>query len=87
MRLPIDYGDLNKTKKKMIYPLPHIQSLLDCIYDSISQSSIDLCNGYWNLHIKEKLKEQTAFQVSGSMVVSSALTDSLLNFKANQALF
>lgn len=48
-----------------MYPLPNIQSLLDCLYGSVVYSSIDLYNGYWNLDIKDEHKEETAFRVPG----------------------
>ena len=65
MRMTIDYRDVNAITKKCVYPMPNIQALLDCLHGSEIYSSLDLFNGYWNLHIKEGDKVKTAFRVAG----------------------
>lgn len=65
MPITIDCRDINKIIKTNIYPMRNIQSLLDCLHGSMVYSSIDLFNGYWNLHIRDEDKEKTAFRVPG----------------------
>lgn len=65
MRSTTDYRDFSKINKRSIYPMPNIQALLDCLGGSSVYSSMDLFNGFWNLQIRQKNKQETAFRVPG----------------------
>ena len=61
LRLCIDYKNLNKYTKKVNYPLPHIDVLLDIIAGAKVYTALDLAQGYHQLRIKEDDQHKTAF--------------------------
>ena len=61
LRLCIDYRNLNKYTKKVNYPLPHIDVLLDIIAGAKVYTALDLAQGYHQLRIKEDDQHKPAF--------------------------
>ncbi|XP_059474872.1 uncharacterized protein LOC132196326 [Neocloeon triangulifer] len=57
----IDWRGLNAVTKKRVYPLPHIQDVLDSLQGSKFFSTLDLDSGYWQIPMDEASKEKTAF--------------------------
>jgi hypothetical protein len=60
LRLCIDYINLNKYTKKVNYPLPHIDVLLDIVAGAKVYTTLDLAQGY-QLRINEDDQHKTAF--------------------------
>ena len=60
-RFCVDYRALNKCTKKRSYPLPRIDDSLDQLSCCRYFSTLDLKSGYWQIPMKEKDKEKTAF--------------------------
>ena len=43
------------------YPIPNIDALLDCLRHAVFFTGIDLASGYWQITMKERDAEKTAF--------------------------
>ena len=63
IRLVTDFRDLNKKTLIDAYPLPRIDSALDCLRDARFFCSLDLAQGYFQVGIKEEDIHKTAFRV------------------------
>ncbi|KAK3102100.1 hypothetical protein FSP39_008757 [Pinctada imbricata] len=61
VRWCIDYRKLNNATKKDAYPLPRIDTCLDCLSTAKVFSTLDLQSGYWRLEIAEEDRHKTAF--------------------------
>ena len=61
VRWCIDYRKLNDVTVKDAYPLPRIDSCLDCLASTKLFSTLDLQSGYWQLNLEEKDRCKTAF--------------------------
>ena len=61
VRWCIDYRKLNNATKKDAYPLPRIDTCLDCLSTAKVFSTLDLQSGYWQLEIAEEDRHKTAF--------------------------
>ena len=61
VRWCIDYRKLNDVTVKDAYPLPRIDSCLDCLASAKLFSTLDLQSGYWQLNLEEKDRCKTAF--------------------------
>jgi len=57
----INWKGLNRVTKKRVYPLPHIQDILDGLSGCPFLSNLDLDSGYWQLPMDEASKEKTSF--------------------------
>jgi hypothetical protein len=61
LRLVQDYRALNAVTKKNKFPLPRVPNLIDQLSKASTFTSMDLCWGYNNIHIKEGDEEKAAF--------------------------
>eukprot|EP00253_Pinus_taeda_P012213 PITA_12213 len=61
-RMCIDYRALNKITIKKIYPLPHIDELLDQLKEVVYLSKLDLHSGYHQVRVAEQDAWKTAFK-------------------------
>lgn len=57
----MDYRRLNAVTRKDVYPLPHIDDLLDQLSGKRIFSTLDASTGYWQIRMEEKSVEKTAF--------------------------
>ena len=62
LRLCVDYRGLNKITKKVQFPLPNIDTLLDSFAGSTVFTALDLAQGYHQLRVKEDDIHKTAFK-------------------------
>ena len=60
-RLCIDYRKLNAQTRKDSYPLPRISDMLEKFKGAKVFSSLDLMKGYYQVEMKKKDREKTAF--------------------------
>ena len=49
--MTVNYHALNKYTKKDVYPLPHIDNLLDKLVHACFLSAIDLASGYHQVRL------------------------------------
>lgn len=59
----IDLRYLNSVSKFELYPMPCIDELLERVWRSKLIITLDLSNGYWQLALAAKAKEQTFWNV------------------------
>ena len=59
----IAFHHLNACMKKDFYPLPRIQEVLESLVVAGHFSCLDLKSGFWQIKMKEALKQYTAFTV------------------------
>lgn len=64
-RFCVDFRRLNSVTKKDAYPLPFVNTILDRLRDGHFLSSIDIRAAYWQVKVREKDREKTAFTVPG----------------------
>ena len=50
----MDYRQLNKYTKRVEFPLPHIDTLLDQLSGSQVYTALDLAQGYHQLRVKDE---------------------------------
>ena len=62
LRLCVDYRQLNKYTKRVEFPLPHIDALLDRLAGSHIYTALDLTQAYHQLRAKEEDIHKTAFK-------------------------
>ncbi|KAF9762051.1 Retrovirus-related Pol polyprotein from transposon 17.6 [Nosema granulosis] len=65
LRLCIDYRPLNKITIKDKYPIPRIDEILDSLAAAKIFTTLDATSGYYQLKVKEKDREKTAFSWKG----------------------
>ena len=59
----INFCHLNARMKKDSYPLPRIQEALESLVGAGHYSCLDLKSGFWQIKMKEALKQYTTFTV------------------------
>ncbi|EYC17427.1 hypothetical protein Y032_0030g2043 [Ancylostoma ceylanicum] len=64
LRLCIDYRELNKIIRQDSYPLPKIDTVLQCLKGKRFFSTMDLASGYWQIRLSEDAKRKSAFTTS-----------------------
>jgi hypothetical protein len=62
LRICIDYKSLNKKMIKNMYPIPHIDELMDELHGAYFFTKIDLQSGYHQINIREQDVEKTSFR-------------------------
>ena len=61
LRFCVDYRQLNAVTKKDVFPLPHIDDLLDQLQGKCVFSTFDTRRGYWQISVSAESKQKTAF--------------------------
>lgn len=61
IRLCVDYRRLNAVTKRVVYPIPATQQLLDCLSGSQFFTTLDLSQGYHQIPVAEEDIPKTAF--------------------------
>ena len=61
LRFCVDYRNLNSVTKDDIFPLPHIDNLLDQLGLAKYFTTLDLASGYWQIPVNHQSQEKTAF--------------------------
>ena len=59
----VDFRHLNAWMKKDLYPLPHIQEVLESMEGSAHFSSMDFKSGFWQIKMAPELQQYMAFTV------------------------
>ena len=68
LRFCVDFRQLNAATVKYAHPLPWIDDLLDALHWARWFSTLDLKSGYWQVPIRERDKEKTAFRTSSGQL-------------------
>ncbi len=61
LRFCMDYRRVNAVTRKDAYPFPRVDDILDTLAGSRWFSTLDLLSGYWQVEVKPKDREKTAF--------------------------
>ena len=62
LRMCVDYRGLNKYTKRVEFPLPNVDTLLDQLAGSFVYTALDLAQGYHQVRIKDEDIYKTAFK-------------------------
>ena len=57
----VDYRRLNEVTRTDSYPLPRMEDCLDSLAGAKYFSTVDMASGYWQIKVKDKDQEKTAF--------------------------
>ena len=79
LRFCIDYRHLNLLTKPDVFPLPHMDDLLDQLGQSKFFSTLDLASGYWQVKVHHDSREKTAFITHQGLYEFSVMPFSLRN--------
>ena len=60
-RFCVDYRRLNEVTRTDSYPLPRMEDCLDSLAGAKYFSTVDMASGYWQIKVKDKDQEKTAF--------------------------
>ena len=63
----VDFRKLNDKTIKNSYPLPWIDQILDKLAGKSWFSTLDLKSGYWQVKIRPKDREKTAFSIGNGL--------------------
>jgi len=61
LRFCVDYRKVNSITKKDVYPLPHIDDILDTLSEACYFSTLDLASGFWQIEMDAATREKSAF--------------------------
>ena len=67
IRIVFDYRKLNLITKKIHYPIPNMEELLEKFKGKDIVTSLDMKGGYWHIPIKAEDKYKTAFIFDGQI--------------------
>jgi hypothetical protein len=59
-----DYQKINAIMVKDTFPLPHIDTIIEGAKNKVLFTTMDLCNGYWNVRNSEELEDILAFKTT-----------------------
>jgi hypothetical protein len=79
LRLCIDYRGLNEVTRKYAYPLPRVDDTLDELKDGNFYTHLDLASGFWQVRVRDKDIDKTAFQTPNGLIESVAMPFGLCN--------
>ena len=82
LRFCVDYHRLNAVTRKDVFPLPHIDDLLDKMREKSVFSTWDATTGYWQIQVEEKSLEKTAFITSEGLYEFHVMPFGLCNAPA-----
>ena len=77
--MTVDYRALNRQTKKDVYPLPHIDNLLDKFSKARFLSAIHLASGNYQIKLADDACEKTAFVTSYGLFEYTVLPLGLCN--------
>jgi transposase InsO family protein len=84
VRFCVDYRRLNKITRKDAYPLPNIGVILDKLGGKKYYSTIDLREAFWQIRVKERDIEKTAFITHRGLFEFVSMPFGLTNAPATQ---
>ena len=61
VRICVDYRQLNAISKMDAYPMPRVDDMVDLVGGAHFVSTFDLTKGYWQVPVRRKDQEKTAF--------------------------
>jgi len=67
LRFCVDYRKLNVVTEKDCYPLPRMDDILDQLARNSWFTTLDLKSGYWQIGIRPKDREKTAFSIGSGL--------------------
>ena len=79
VRFCIDYRKVNAITRHDVYPLPHIDIMLDTLVGTKWFSMLNMVSGYWQVEVEEGDKERTAFCTQDGLFKFNVLPFGLCN--------
>ncbi len=70
VRFCVDYRNMNQVAKFDAYPMPRIEEVLEQVGPATCISTLDLAQGYWQVHLEEGSEEKTAIHVGTSKLLT-----------------
>ena len=61
LRFCVDYRKLNSITRKYVFPLPHVDDILDTLSGTKFFTSLDQASGYWQIELENDARTKSAF--------------------------
>lgn len=81
-RFCVDYRKVNAVTKRDVHPIPRVDDILDMLQGSRFFTTLDLASGYWQIPVREKDKEKTAFTTGAGLYEFNVLPFGMCNAPA-----